>query len=136
MKLSVTDRSHDDAVIRKLKLTERKPLFNIAHSQRFNGEVKRFAVSDAPMRLTETTTSSGTNSARSMKCFTRNPNVDAAIAIAPATRPATPATNTLLRVPCAAATPSTKLAVETMPSFAPNTAARGSLMRPVRCSSF
>jgi hypothetical protein len=38
MKLSVTDRSHDDAVIRELKLTERKPLFNIAHSQRFNGE--------------------------------------------------------------------------------------------------
>jgi hypothetical protein len=38
MKLSVTDRSHDDAVMRQLKLTQRKPLFNIAHSQRFNGE--------------------------------------------------------------------------------------------------
>ena len=38
MKLSVTDRSHDDAVKTELKLTERKPLFNIAHSRRFNGE--------------------------------------------------------------------------------------------------
>jgi hypothetical protein len=44
----------------------------------------------------------------------------AAIAIAPATMPATPATNTLLRVPCAAATPSTRLAVDTIPSFAPS----------------
>jgi hypothetical protein len=35
MKLSFTDRSHGDAVIREPKLTERKPLFNIAHSQRF-----------------------------------------------------------------------------------------------------
>jgi len=35
MKLSVTDRSHGDAVIGEPKLTERKPLFNIAHSQRF-----------------------------------------------------------------------------------------------------
>jgi hypothetical protein len=60
----------------------------------------------------------------------------AAIAMAPATRPATPATNTLLRVPCAAATPSTKLAVETIPSFAPSTAARSQPMRPVRCRSF
>jgi hypothetical protein len=35
MKLSVTDRSHGDAVMKKPKLTERMPLFNIAHSQRF-----------------------------------------------------------------------------------------------------
>ena len=38
VKLSVTDRSHYDAVISHPKLTERKPMFNIAHSQRFNGE--------------------------------------------------------------------------------------------------
>src|SRR5579863_4242448 len=59
----------------------------------------------------------------------------AAIDMAPATRPATPATNTLLRVPCAAATPSTRLAVERMPSFAPKTAARSHPTRPVRCRS-
>ena len=60
----------------------------------------------------------------------------AAIDIAPATRPATPATNTLLWVACAAATPSTKLDVDGMPSLAPSTAARSQAMRPVRCSSF
>jgi hypothetical protein len=48
----------------------------------------------------------------------------AAIDIAPATRPATPATNTLLRLPFAAATAGTRLAVDRMPSFAPSTAAR------------
>src|SRR5450755_2267214 len=59
----------------------------------------------------------------------------AAIDIAPATSPATPATNTLLWVACAAATPSSRLDVESMPSFAPNTAARNQPMRPVRCRS-
>src|ERR1700687_142110 len=59
----------------------------------------------------------------------------AAIDIAPATRPATPATNTLLWVACEAATPSIRLDVESMPSFAPNTAARSQPMRPVRCRS-
>ena len=60
----------------------------------------------------------------------------AAIAIAPATRPATPATNTLLRDPCAATISSTRLAVEMIPSFAPNTAARSQPMRSLRCRSF
>src|SRR6202171_1846461 len=55
--------------------------------------------------------------------------------MAPATRPATPATNTLLGVACAAAPPSTRLEVERMPSFAPSTAARSQPMRPVRCRS-
>jgi hypothetical protein len=32
---TLTDRSHGDAVIREPNLTERMPLFNIAHSQRF-----------------------------------------------------------------------------------------------------
>src|SRR6202171_4610376 len=59
----------------------------------------------------------------------------AAIDIAPATRPATPATNTLLWFACAAATPSTILDVERMPSFAPSTAARSHPMRSVRCRS-
>jgi len=59
----------------------------------------------------------------------------AVIDIAPATRPATPATNTLLWVACAAATPSTKLDVDRIPSLAPSTAARSQAMRPVRCSS-
>src|SRR5512142_2667127 len=59
----------------------------------------------------------------------------AAIDIAPATRPATPATRMLLWVACAAATPSTRLAVETMPASAPSTAARNQPMRPVRCRS-
>src|SRR6185369_9238723 len=57
----------------------------------------------------------------------------AAIDMAPATRPAIPATNKLLRVACAAATPSTRLEVERMPSFAPSTAARSQPVRPVRC---
>src|SRR5512140_3464851 len=59
----------------------------------------------------------------------------AAIDIAPATRPAMPATITLACVACAAATPSTRLAVETIPSFAPSTAARNQPMRSVRCRS-
>ena len=59
----------------------------------------------------------------------------AAIDMAPATRPAIPATNTLLGVAWAAATPSTRLAVDTMPSFAPSTAARSQPMRSVRCRS-
>src|ERR1019366_8482393 len=59
----------------------------------------------------------------------------AAIDMAPATRPATPATTTLLWVACAAATPKTRLDVERIPSLAPSTAARNQPMRDVRCRS-
>src|SRR5262249_59977075 len=59
----------------------------------------------------------------------------AAIHLAPATRPADPATTMVLCVAWAAATPSTRLAVDTMPSLAPKTAARSQPMRPVRCRS-
>jgi cobalt-zinc-cadmium resistance protein CzcA len=45
-----------------------------------------------------------------------SPSLVVAIDMAPATRPAIPATITLLCVPCAAATPSTRLAVETIRS--------------------
>src|SRR5512134_2881194 len=56
----------------------------------------------------------------------------AAIDIAPATRPATPAVSTSPRDAAAAATPSTRLAVETIPSFAPSTAARSQPTRELR----
>ena len=59
----------------------------------------------------------------------------AAIDIAPATNPATPATSTLLRLVSAAATPTMRLAVETMPSLAPRTAALSQPIRSVRCCS-
>src|SRR6185312_17342298 len=59
----------------------------------------------------------------------------AAIDMAPATSPATPATNILPWVACEAATPSSKLAVETLPSFAPKTAARSHPIRSVRWRS-
>src|SRR6476659_6554197 len=55
--------------------------------------------------------------------------------IAPATKPATPASNMLLLVAPAAATPRIKLAVEIIPSFAPSTAARSQPIRPTRCAS-
>ena len=55
----------------------------------------------------------------------------AAIDIAPATSPATPATRTSPARP-AAATPTIRLAVETMPSLAPSTAARSQPMRDTR----
>ena len=48
----------------------------------------------------------------------------AAIDMAPATKPAIPASNTSLRPAFEAATPTTRLAVETIPSLAPSTAAR------------
>ena len=54
------------------------------------------------------------------------------IDIAPATKPAMPATRMLLRLDSAAATPTIKLAVETIPSLAPSTAARSHPMRWVR----
>ena len=59
----------------------------------------------------------------------------AAIDIAPATNPATPATKMSWLVARAAATPKMRLAVDTMPSFAPMTAARSQPMRSVRCRS-
>ena len=51
----------------------------------------------------------------------------AAMDIAPATRPATPATRISLGDFAATATPATRLAVEMMPSFAPRTAASAAL---------
>ena len=53
----------------------------------------------------------------------------AAMDMAPATSPATPATRTSERPDEAAATPTIRLAVETMPSLAPRTAA---LSHPTR----
>jgi hypothetical protein len=52
--------------------------------------------------------------------------------IAPATRPATPATRICDGPADAVATPMIKLAVETIPSFAPRTAARSQPMREIR----
>src|SRR5512142_2733095 len=59
----------------------------------------------------------------------------AAMDMAPATSPATPATTTWCWVASAAATPMIRLAVDTMPSFAPSTAARSQPMRPERWTS-
>src|SRR5208283_3889689 len=59
----------------------------------------------------------------------------AAIAIAPDTRPATPATTMFAWLARALATPIIRLAVETMPSLAPRTAARSQPMRPMTCGS-
>jgi hypothetical protein len=53
----------------------------------------------------------------------------AAIDMAPATNPATPAIKTSFRVAAAAATPTIKLAVDRMPSLAPSTAALNHPMR-------
>src|SRR5215469_9389416 len=55
-----------------------------------------------------------------------------AIDMAPATKPATPATRTAFFVAAAAATPTIKLAVDRMPSLAPNTAARSHPIRSTR----
>jgi hypothetical protein len=63
-------------------------------------------------------------------CELTDTNSPAAIDIAPATKPAMPATSTALRDAPAAATPMIRLAVETIPSFAPSTAARN---QPIRC---
>jgi hypothetical protein len=57
----------------------------------------------------------------------------AAIDMAPAISPATPAIKTSFCA--AAATPTIKLAVETIPSFAPSTAALNQPMRPTKWSS-
>src|SRR5476649_2057498 len=57
------------------------------------------------------------------------------IDIAPATRPARPATMTLLCVACALTTPIMRLAVESTPSFAPSTPARSHPSRPTLCLS-
>ena len=59
----------------------------------------------------------------------------AAMDIAPATKPASPASKTAFRPLCAAATPTTSDAVETIPSLAPKTAARSQPMRWVKCCS-
>ena len=59
----------------------------------------------------------------------------AAMDMAPATSPATPATRTLAPGRPAAATPRTRLAVDTMPSLAPMTAARSHPIRSERCFS-
>jgi len=56
----------------------------------------------------------------------------AAIDMAPATRPATPASRISLLTAAAAATPRIKLAVEMMPSLAPSTAARSQPIRSTR----
>jgi hypothetical protein len=56
----------------------------------------------------------------------------AAMDMAPATRPATPATRICDGPADAVATPMIKLAVETIPSFAPRTAARSQPMREIR----
>ena len=56
----------------------------------------------------------------------------AAIDMAPATSPATPAIKTSFCVAAAAATPTIKLAVEMMPSLAPSTAALNHPMRLTR----
>src|ERR1700686_5226134 len=90
----------------------------------------------SPLSSALSSVRSSSSSARSVSaCEWTDTYSPAAIDIAPATRPATPATNTLLGVACAVATPSTRLAVERMPSFAPPTAARSQPMRPIRCRS-
>ena len=55
-----------------------------------------------------------------------------AIDMAPATRPATPATRTARAGASDAATPTIRLAVETMASFDPSTAARSHPVLPTR----
>ena len=59
----------------------------------------------------------------------------AAMLIAPANSPATPATRIAVRSEVAPATPTTRPAVDTMPSLAPSTAARSQLSRLARLSS-
>src|SRR5580700_12133306 len=59
----------------------------------------------------------------------------AAIDIAPATRPATPASSTACLDAADAAMPIIRLEVDTMASSAPRTAARNHLPRTVRCGS-
>jgi hypothetical protein len=59
----------------------------------------------------------------------------AAIDIAPATIPATPAIKTSFRVAAAAATPTIKLAVDRMPSLAPRDKNRGGSRRPIKTRS-
>src|SRR4249919_4053902 len=59
----------------------------------------------------------------------------AAIDIAPAARPATPAVSTAAGVAPVAATPTIRLAVEITPSLAPSTAARNHPIREALCHS-
>jgi hypothetical protein len=76
------------------------------------------------------TLASSAKSASSMSfCELTDTYSAAAIAIAPATRPAKPARKMCPRDECAAATSSMRLAVETIPSSAPSTVARS---HPVR----
>src|SRR5690606_256815 len=68
---------------------------------------------------------SRSRSARSVsRCELTDTYSPAAIDMAPATRPAMPASRICWRSACAAATPSTSDAVDTIPSLAPSTAAR------------
>ena len=91
----------------------------------------------SPALSTRNSVRSSASSASSLSaCECTDTYSPAAIDIAPATRPAMPATKVLLCVPCAAATPRTRLAVDRMPSFAPSTEARSQAMRSVRCFSF
>jgi glycine cleavage system aminomethyltransferase T len=62
-------------------------------------------------------------------CIGRQTSSPAAIDIAPADRPATPAIITALWLASAAATPTIREDTDTMPSFAPSTAARNQLLR-------
>ena len=75
-------------------------------------------------------------SARSVSaCDCTDTYSPAAIDIAPATVPATPAARIAPWPTPPAATPTTRPATETMPSLAPSTAARNQPTRSLRCSS-
>src|SRR6478672_10255831 len=75
-------------------------------------------------------------SARSVSaCDCTDTYSPAAIDIAPAANPATPAVSTAAGEAPVAATPTIRLAVEMTPSLAPSTAARSQPMRELLCHS-